>query len=150
MQKWVGEVELCLFSWEKHVLMTFIVWDRVMVCFKLLISFICQTVKVVCVGWVLSSPCWLMKKEKPRSWAENHRNLVVGGINSSVMIWDGAFLAEKKKHCSHKVKYFICISFCTCLAYLMQIGRKTRFLLNIQFAGSVIQSDVEWFGNCEC
>lgn len=42
-------------------------------CFKLLISFICQEVKLVCVGWSLKFSMWANEK-KICSGAEKHRS----------------------------------------------------------------------------
>lgn len=58
--------------------------------FKLLISFICQTVKGCLCGCVSGSPSWLMKKNKNKkkkscSRAENQGNLGVGGIMA--LLW---------------------------------------------------------------
>lgn len=90
-------------SWDASLSLTgrnmfndIIVWATVRACFKLLISFICQTVKVVCVGWVSNSPCWLMKK-KIMLWGWDPQKLGCGWYNGSVMIGDVA-LVEKKKH----------------------------------------------------
>lgn len=55
-----------LFQARRNMLNGIIVWATARACFKLLISFICQPVKVVCVGWVSNSSCCPMKKREKK------------------------------------------------------------------------------------
>lgn len=45
-----GEELRCISAAGRNMFNDIIVWASARACFKLLISFICQTVKVVCVG----------------------------------------------------------------------------------------------------
>ena len=93
-----------------------IVWASARACFKLLISFICQTVKVVCVGWLSNSRRWLMKKKKKKKnllWGWEPQKVRCGWYNGPVMIWDAALGEREKKktkknrNTRHKVRLFI-------------------------------------------
>lgn len=78
LQSIVLEVlEMHLFSREK-MFNVIIVRTMARAYFKLLISFICQEVKVVCVGCSLKFSVWA--NEKKCSGAEKNRSSGVGGI----------------------------------------------------------------------
>lgn len=95
-----GEWFRCISLAGRNTFNDIIVWATVRACFKLLISFICQTVKVVCVGWVSNSPCWLMKKKKKKImlWGWEPQKVGCGWYNGSVMILDVELGGMKKKH----------------------------------------------------
>lgn len=110
-----GEQLRCISAAGRNMFNDIIVWASARACFKLLISFICQTVKVVCVGWLSNSRRWLMKKKKREKknllWGWEPQKVRCGWYNGPVMIWDAALGGKKKKkkkrNTGHKVRLFI-------------------------------------------
>ena len=72
----------CFSPAKRNMFNDIIVWASARACFKLLMSFICQPLKVVCVGWVSNSSCWLMEKKKRRG-----RNHALGLRTTESWMW---------------------------------------------------------------
>lgn len=104
----------CISLARRNMFNDIIVWATVRACFKLLISSICQAVKVVCVGWVSNSSCWLMKhththkKIMLRGWEP--RKVGCGWYNGPIMIWDVALKRKKGTLGTRSGNLFISLS----------------------------------------